>query len=98
MNPRPYLKAVSPAPTAAVVVRKPRVAPTGDSVKKLQARARSQARRIALKFAADLDALAAQAQEVAGLGDAAPAGVRELARAFASSAPFTASNVRKLAK
>lgn len=92
-------QALALVPSAAPsTVRKPRAKPTPESVKKLQARARSQALRICRDFAADLESLAASARAVVSLGDAAPVGVRELAARVADDATFKAATIRKLAR
>lgn len=91
---KPALRLVTPDKPA----RKPKAAPTPESVARLLARAKGDGRRLSLAFADQLDALAESARALSAMGDAAAPGVRELSSRVALDAGFQALLIRKLAR
>ena len=85
----PVLNSLAAAPTLhATVYHLGRRPETGaQRVRRLQQEARALAREQVAVFAADVNALALRAEEIAKGGDAYPAGVRELAARLAADLP-----------
>lgn len=88
----------SSPPTLTLVQpgRKPRPKPTPASVKRLQDRARADARAIIRDLVASMEALAIEARSVAEMGDSAPVGVREIAPRIAEDMEHKALSIRRL--
>ena len=93
MSARPSLALV---PDAGKPARKPRAKPTPDSVKKLQRRARNQAKAIILDAVADMEAMAQTLRRLKDLGDGAPVGVLELSPRVADDLEHKAATMRQL--
>lgn len=96
MTERPSLALVSANPVGRVSVRKPKAKPTPASVKRLQERARRDAKALIQDLVANMEALAAQAREVADLGESAPVGVREISPRIASDLENNAKSILRL--
>ncbi len=82
--------------SALAIVPPPGPETVGQRVRRLQAEARALAREQLLQLAADVAAVAEAALEVAGGGDAYPAGARDFARRLADDCQVRAATLEAL--